>query len=75
MPISDLKTNEELVERGILVIRRRDHNLQIWNYRRATKPGETGYCGYGWGKYKSYNNLDELNQDWDMLIKNGAVEG
>ena len=75
MPKSDIKNNEQLVNQGILVLRKDEYCLRIRQYKRATKPGESGSCGYGWCKYRTFINKDEFNRVWDELIKNGAVEG
>jgi len=75
MPLSDIRNNEQLVNQGILVIRKDEFNLRIKQYKRATKPGESGSCGYGWCKYRSFISKEEFNRVFDELIKNGAVEG
>jgi hypothetical protein len=71
----EILSNEKLVESGKLVIRKEETRLLIKNYRKATKPGTSGHCGWGWGMLYKVDSIEGLNELWDELIEKGAVEG
>ena len=75
MAIKKFVTLEDMVDQGKLVIRKAIGELRIKQYKKSTKPGTSGTCGYGWCKYMIFMKKTDLEATWKLLLSKGAIEG